>query len=248
MICLFYIYYAAGLFIIISVYLLTLIRLHYSFKNSVYELDKATIVLHVFIMILFHVLWAAHLILELANNDWYIMIFALLIIIFLFGYAQLIFQFNHSLFKLVLKQRSTIFGNNNSKELNIRQKSLIQTIVKQTLLASGTFIALIVVCIIYIISIIADPKRNSSALLILRIWMIWLLLIGNAIFLSLSFGANTSTYNKLCGRCHTKCDKSFQSRASKYILSRPCSSMTLSRSSSQMTAATAHIVSPSASV
>ena len=128
----------------------------------------------------------------------------------------MIYKFNHNLFQLVLIQRCTVTHNDQETELNIRQKKLIQAIVKQTLLACWMCLILILLAIsLTCIAIINAPYQGMLAMY--GQWMHGFAGIGISIIASLTFAVNSGLYKKLCSVCHSKCHEICQPRTSKYI-------------------------------
>ena len=131
------------LFIVIiaalAVYLLVLLRLRTCFIDSQFSISAKKIYFHISIIILILLTATIAAILDyLLLYLWDIFFYAISIIIYIIGYSHLAYCFNHNLFLLVLSQRSTVIEtdiNTDHSDLNIRQKKMIQIVVKQTILS-----------------------------------------------------------------------------------------------------------------
>ena len=216
-----YIFFNVAIF---SINTLTIMRLYHTFKGSLYEIHKSLTYCYVAYMIILMSSWLSGGYLSYIESFRFARIaISTGAIVFMIGYAHITYKFNHNLFQLVLQQRSTIIHNDQETELNIRQKKLIQAIVKQTLLACWMCLILIFFAIsLTCIAIINPPYEGIVAMY--GQWVNGLTAIGISITSSLTFAVNGRLYRRICSVCHSKCDKICQSRASKYI-SNNCNSM-----------------------
>lgn len=218
------IYYLGVNIAIISLYILTLSRLYYSFADSTYRIKKSIIYMHICNMFLLELTWISTSILD------YFQLFPLntiaavtSVIVFLSGYCHIVYIFNRNLFQLVLVQRSTIIqlqGDNNDKiiELNTRQKCVLKAVVKQTVLTCWLCLIMSVYVLSFIITVIIDPNQKHDGILIFQRWTIAIMINGVAITLSLTFSFTQDLYERICIKCDSKCDKICQHKASRRIM------------------------------
>ena len=124
---------------------------------------------------------------------------------------------------LVLSQRSSMIQTDKNKDnanLNIHQKKMLQTVVKQTLLSCMILaIALLYIAIsITILSIHSTLDENRSSVLIdVQAWLDVFPLNAVTLCQYLTFAVNAACYHKLCSKCHIKCDHLCQSTAAKHM-------------------------------
>ena len=226
MIQLFTIFFVASDIAITAVYILTLMRLYYSFKESTFEISKWTIYGHIVCLIIQQIIWIILTLLSFTFSDGYFGRYdritgALGICVYCIGYSHLVYKFNYNLFQLVLIQRSTIInysGHNDAdtdQELNIRQKQLIQAIVKQTLLHFGIVCMFAIKAISFVVIAVVDPTENDRWIYVYEQWMIAMVYCSIGIMASLTFSVNAGLYDKICSTCHKKCDTLCQARAAK---------------------------------
>lgn len=205
------IYYIFASLAIIMLYLMSLMRLHHSFKDSAFKIKKGYIYSHIIIILFFMLSWLGAWIYDYSTQTRMDLIMsAIAAFIFLLGYINITYRFICNLFELILMQRCTIIGD---AGLNVRQKLLIQPIVKQSLLATWTATVIIICYTCYFVIGIVDLNSESHDLTILADWTVALLVIGCSIISTLTFAVNSSCYEMLCSSCHKRCDDSCQKRA-----------------------------------
>ena len=208
---------------VVSIYILSLMRLYHTFKETEHQLSKSKIYMHSLILTVTEIFWILQSVFWMTGFEpWNFACAVIAAIIFMVGYCHLTYLFNHNLFLLLLAQRGTVTQNTdeNVKELNVRQKRLLQTIVKQTLLA-------VIVCIIvaiYSITLLAttlvilvNPDGDHSVANGAVTWIIAFMVNGTAICTFLTFSVNGTFYYCFCKKCHSKCDGLCQMTATKYM-------------------------------
>ena len=209
----------------LSIYILTIMRLSYTFRDSAFQISNKIIYTHIILIIvclMLSVLFAISLYANgapgLGETDR--IIAATVISMVMIGYIHLVYKFNYNLFQLVLMQRTTSTHPSNTQsdiELNIRQKQLIQTIVKQTVLSCWVCLFYSMNSISFLIIAIIDPKSNINVLHDYEQWMIAVVNVAVGISVSLTFSINSRSYNKLCTLCHTGCNQICESCVQKSI-------------------------------
>ena len=169
-----------GLFVLwlimglMSSYLFLVYRYYFTFLDSTFSMKRRSFYFHIFVVI------SIPTYLIFAVYFYYIHLYSFLVISCIFGigltfiaYLLLIYQFNHNLFKLVLKHRqetttkvkkwqsrnhrkpSLNDQKTESSSLNTHQLFMIEQITKQTLLGSfhvGCILIIVLLCISFFIS------------------------------------------------------------------------------------------------
>ena len=140
-------------------------------------------------------------------SNWYFHTFSF--ILFIIGNSHLAYCFNHNLFLLVLSQRSTVIQTDTNKDhsdLNIRQKKMLQIVVKQTLLSCMVLVIHLLSVIFIIITVSIYSKMVKSIISITDMY------IGQSVYVQYMMLCqyliifNVKCYNKICSKCHIKCD------------------------------------------
>ena len=204
-----------------SGYLLVLLRLRISFIGSQLSISAKKIYFHILLLIIATSCTITGYILDyLMFFPWDGSVWAFMIVILIIGYCHLTYCFNHNLFLLVLIEKTTMTQidiNKNNVDLNMQQKTILQTVVKQTLL-SCVMLAIILchlVILIIIICVYSQMDENESRKLLLDLvsWSTAFVYNGASSCLYLTFSVNAECYNKICSKCHIRCDHHCQSIA-----------------------------------
>lgn len=187
------------------IYFILVLRVYYTFQNSIYEFERYKIYVHAANCAVMVILNIILLIFVQSISGYYI--FVLWIILLTIGYVHLLYVFNHNLFLLVLTQRQTIV--NNKQELNERQIKLLTTIRKHTILGSYiVFVNVMFGLFIIMISSIAQNKVNEVGFVLIYFGFVicWFsfLLVG-PLCIYLGYGQNQELYMKCCRLCDNKC-------------------------------------------
>eukprot|EP01084_Bolivina_argentea_P251832 422526_1 len=195
-----------GLFNVIgfvSSYSFLVIRLYYTYQNSIYKMTKKSIYLHSFIAILMMIT------VPIIMYSFYISHVAFFIItgsgsIFMFfGLFALIYSFNKNLFFLVLKEKRNVVNNVNI-QLSENQISMLKTVTKQTLLGSillGGILFLLFSSLI----LVAIVGNNINVLLVIFPWFLLITVYATMPSIYLGLTMNEKEYFFCCGRCHYCC-------------------------------------------
>ena len=210
---------------ILSLYLLALLRLRLSFIDSQFAISAKKIYFHISVIIsVIAVAVTAAIFDYLKLYPWHACIYVCCTIIYIIGYSHLTYCFNHNLFLLVLSQKSTVIPtdiNNNNTNLNTRQKTLLRTVVQQTLLSCMILVLFIFVVCILIITISVQLKMKEDgtdklpALGALAEWTIAFVINGTTLCQYMTFAVNAEYYYKICSKCHIRCNHYCQSIAAK---------------------------------
>merc|ERR1712173_56289 len=86
-----------------------------------------------------------------------------------------------------------------------RQLSVLQTIVKHTVLSSFEIGSYIFLCIVMIIAAIVDPERQYEIGSIVRMWCFAVAIFVVTVCIYLSFAMHNNLYYKICGNCDVFC-------------------------------------------
>ena len=195
-------------------YILVLMRLYHTFKDTQYKLSKCSLTMHPILLIISNILTIIASIVDYLDMYPYNFIaLSLASFLYMFGMSHLSYHFSHSLFLFVLN-----IDENKSGTLGLRQQRYIKTIVKQTILANWINFAGFLFAIAFVGLSLIDPNRKSVLLVMIRSQI---MAISNFIIILctyLSFTVNGKLYRKICGCCHSQCYKLCKSRASKRIL------------------------------
>ena len=190
------------------IYTLLLLRVYYTFELSVYRIKTWKLYLHGLNAVL------SLIVIVLVNiaGIYAIYLFGAWIILLTVGYAHFFYTFSHNLFSLVLaQQRSTFIGNMlMQKELNERQRNMLCTVRKHTIL--GTFMILgnllCVVIVVSSVSLIMKFDGNGTLMVILIcLYMISVYMFGvvGPVCIYLGLQQNRDSYRKWCSLCDRKC-------------------------------------------
>ena len=202
-------------------------RLYHSFKDSLWPIKQRLIYCHILNMFLMEISWIIQSILDyLEIHPWNQIAAVLGVIIFMIGYCHILYKFNYNLFQLMMQQRASTTSvvtfayqpNVNNFELNSRQKEMLQAAVKQTVLACWLCFILSLYAVSFVVTSVIDPKQKSNELLIFDRWMIALMINGVAITLLLTFEFYSGCYERICSKCHNKCDQICENKATKSIM------------------------------
>ena len=210
--------YGSYIFIIIAVlaqYLLVLLRLISSFTDSQFSISAKKIYFHISNIVLILLTATIAAISDyLLLRTWCLCFSAFCAIMYIIGYSHLAYCFNHNLFLLVLSQRSTVIKTDTNKDhadMNIRQKQMLQIVVKQTLLSCMVLVSvlLFVIFVIITVPIYSIAKLNENQLSVLFEMLYWsgAFMYNGVLFCQyLTFSVNVKCYERICLKCHMKCD------------------------------------------
>ena len=188
-----------------SFYIFMLLRIKYTFMNSVYELDNKLLYVHSVIAIL------APLLVIIAIFD--IKAFQICSGIFVgftaISASHLIYTFNHNLWNLIISQednenthtsqskKNQDIDDDVNKNFNAAQRNMVKTVVKHTVLGVTILISLAICA--YIVTL--GGLIESDATRIVLVYIGGILIICCGICLYCSFTSNNELYQKLCIKC-----------------------------------------------
>lgn len=213
------VYYLALNCAFIASYTMVLLQLYYSFKSSIYKIPNKTFYFHFILGLLCEFFFILSAILDYFRiHPWKLYIQAIAGICFLIGVFQITFSFNRKLVLVILSQRRPTVHKQSSEykkqiELGIeakvslsdRQLSVLQTIVKHTVLSSFEIGCYLFLCIVVVIAALIDPDRKYEIGSIIRMWCFALAIIVVTICIYLSFVIHNDQYYKICGKCDNCC-------------------------------------------
>ena len=196
-----------------SFYTFMLIRIKYTFMNSIYALNNKLLYLHSVIAIFAPTL----IIIGVFSNEAFIICSGTFVLLTAIGAAHLIYTFNHNLWLLLLlqnhsessthtSQMSKSNGHNKrdsksgimSENFNPTQRKLVLTVVKHTVLGCTMLISLGLCGII--VSFGSLIQSVEIKILLAHVNSILILSCGLALYCS--FTPNKQLYLKLCGKCN----------------------------------------------
>eukprot|EP01084_Bolivina_argentea_P105351 188634_1 len=201
-----YIFYICLNIAIIASYTVILLQLYYSFRSSMYRLTKRIFYFHFVIGLLCETFFILGAILDYLHvHPWKLYVAVIAGICFLIGIFQMVYAFNRNLFLVILSQRQTIESGDAQTQLNQRQLTVLQMIVKHTVLSSFEIGSYVLLSIIVVIIAIIDPVRKYDSGSIFRMWSFAAAIFVVSICIYLSFAMNNSLYYHICGKCDNSC-------------------------------------------
>lgn len=183
------------------IYSFLLFRIYYTFKQSIYEMQRFIIYLHTINIALIFL----SLILTIFSG------YALLlwIILLTIGYIHLLYLFNDNLFVLMLSQKDTMLNEYKTSELSERQINILSTIRKHTIL--GVFIVVSnllligVYLLLFVIPMMTLTDTMTYVVLCIVNFIAYIFITVAPLCIYLGFQKNQKLYLKICGVCDGKC-------------------------------------------
>lgn len=199
----------------LAIYILLLVRLHDTFKESIHKFPLRIFKVHIVNIILFLSLYIICIVTIYFNDSipihseiW----LAAYFILYLGGIIHLLYAFNQKLYKLIFLVKQTLYSD--VVELNDRQIQLLGNIRKHAVLAVW-----IVICILstmgqYAILVMVILREDNEETVVYEtpnslsgVWMISLQVLDLLVPLCIYLGyrANEKMYQRLCGKCDRIC-------------------------------------------
>ena len=207
----FYLNMIASLLTIYSVYTMLLLRLYYTFRDSIYRVKSHEFFIHAIIIVITLAIMISLPFLSAVAMNYCV---ALWIILLTMGYVHLLYEFNHNLFLLILSRRKSAVPNipavrkesGESVELDIRQLDLLSTMRKHSIL--GCFMVLtnlsFVMTLAFGTFIYSTVESDVAFLVFLHTFI-----ASGPLCIYLGFKQNADLYEKCCNLCDRKCKKKF---------------------------------------
>lgn len=202
------------------VYAVLLLRVHYTFQDSIYRIKTWKLYLHGLNAIISMISVTVVIIstATIVHMSLYSSILNIVWIISLtVGYTHLLYTFNHNLFSLVLEQRQSIFAAKDESgetrtDLNQRQRNMLSTVRKHTILGScmiSSNLLCTMTTVIYVSLMIPFESNLTVALITTSIYCIPLYMFGVAgpACIYLGFKQNKNLYKRFCKICDRKCER-----------------------------------------
>eukprot|EP01084_Bolivina_argentea_P267239 453581_1 len=183
-----------------SFFIYVILRLHYVFKSTLYEIPKALTVLYLMITIIIGILWA------FPDGTIYPIIAAILIPIF-GGFLS--YSFIHRLYLLILSQDAMVVHQDIS--LQKQQLSLLQIVTKTTILNVIGIMSYIVYSVFYVIIELWSYRHVNNYHVnecIIDYFVFVLFGIANEaeiLCVLLGYSVFNDLYSKMCNYYHRKC-------------------------------------------
>ena len=203
---------------LLSFFVFIIYRLHHIFQGTMYEISKFTLIAYSLIAVIISVFWI------FPDGTPYPVIGSILIPIF--G-CCLSYSFIHRLYLLIISQdnhtshlMSVDFDNENRMsqsvtissddiELTRQQLSLLDTVIKNTILNVNGIMGYILFSVLYIpieLDLISGPnKQQLCAIDYVVIGFYALAVLSEILCVVLGYHVNHGSYLKICGYCHGKC-------------------------------------------
>lgn len=200
-----------------SSYIFILLQLYYSFRSSMYRMNKSVFYLHGILCTFSEIFFAIWAIMDYQDiHPWKLYAVAIGGFFWFMGILHLVYSFGRNLFLVILAQRRTITVSHQLEiELSMQQLNILYMIVKHTVLSCFQMACYVLLCIIVIILAIIDHlnKAHHELYSIIRMWCLVLSIIIVSICIHLSFAINNSLYLKMCGKCDRLCKNTCQKLA-----------------------------------
>ena len=181
-----------------SIYTILLIRLYCTFQESVYQIRKRQLVIHTMNITISLICFVLSYIYAYNHSYIFVMIW---IVSLTMGYTHLLYKFNHNLFLLVLSQTQTNLNKQRTEsiELNMRQRIILQTIRKHTILGcfmvfGNCFFALGIQLFFF------------SSVQYIAVAGYYIFVLTGTLCIYLGITQNRNLYGKCCNYCDRKCE------------------------------------------
>ena len=191
-------------------YILVLLRLYHTFKDTEYRLSKKALIIHPIILTISNLLTFASSGFDYLDLYPFNFIFiSAATIIYMSGLSHLSYHFSNSLFSCVIHV-----------DEKKAQQRFLKIIVKQTILVYWIDFAGFILAVTNVSTLLIDLNRDSLIFVLIRLQI---LAFANCVIILcvyLSFAVTESEYYCICKCCHNKCYSLYHSGASKLIFER----------------------------
>eukprot|EP01084_Bolivina_argentea_P181254 313063_1 len=186
-----------------SFYTFMLLRIKYTFMDSVYAMSNTILYIHLIIAIFAPTV----ILIAIFSLKAFVICSIIFISITVIGSIHLIYKFNYNLWLLILSQNDS--DNTAKDQLNSAQTSMIKTVVKHSILGAMILISLSLCAF----TVTFGPLIEMFALRVFTVYIGALFIMNCGLALYLGFTVNNGVYLKLCSTCDKYVTEYYTARA-----------------------------------